>query len=996
MEQQIHQAVDIALSGTADASLKNQAYDFINQIKSTPEGYKSSVGILEKSGTQPVNEGLKFFIFQVIDENIDKLNDEQLFTLNTQLFKTLGQYIANDINDPIYLRNKFAQLFSRIFCAVYLNIYPNFLKDLLNLIATNNQNATDYYTRIIISIHYEIGDKFIARTREVQERNNLLKDQIRINDMNSLATSWGKILQNPQNSNEILNNTLKIIGQYINWMEISLFISNDFMRSIFQYLNKEDQRSETCLALIEIVSKKMKPANKLELISLLNLTTIVSSIDLSDNDELEFVENIAKLLNQVGQELLIVLENQQELVTDVNEQLLKLWPLIFSSLSHEYDDVSQQVFPFIQQYLLLCKKSQELSSLELLSTLLNKVIFKMKYDEDADGISDDDETGQFLDIRSKLKVFQDTIAVLKPDLYLEAIPIVINESLFGGNGKNADWRKIELGLFELNSFSESLRKNLINLPKNEINQSKPYLIFQEFLIKLINSDLIIEVNHPKIQTSFFEIIVQHYTFLNTQANQQQLVLRILEIFTSPLGLFNENEKVRLRSWYLFFRFVTKTKPTLNNSTFVENMVIKLQSLLVVKAELPTKDEDDDIVETGNFNNQLYLFESVGLLVSLLNADSADHKLKLIDLVFQPIFNDLENCVSSSDQDKLTQPLIALQAHHSLMAIGTFARGYDHDLQNKYSEEIRSKINNAAQVVLITLENFPKHEKIRDAARFAFARFIPILKNQINVHLTKLITLILAANDLRTSELSDFLSFLGQIAHNYKDDNNIYQLLNNLLTPVINKVFEILSNTTSDEQLMPDIIRDKYDLKKAYMNFIGSLFLNHSASLLITETNKRKFPEIVTSLLEYAYDLGEPTASKLAITQLINIINVFGNGGKIHDPEDSYGSNLPAVEGIDEFLMNKVTQLSFELPFQKQEFDLKDAQYRSIGQEISLMLKTYEQRNGDEFLNYLSVYLTNMGLSQQLMNEFGSNLVKLDSRNFKKYFITFVIQLKGNK
>ena len=58
--------------------------------------------------------------------------------------------------------------------------------------------------------------------------------------------------------------------------------------------------------------------------------------------------------------------------------------------------------------------------------------------------------------------------------------------------------------------------------------------------------------------------------------------------------------------------------------------------------------------------------------------------------------------------------------------------------------------------------------------------------------------------------------------------------------------------------------------------------------------------------------------KLAIVQLTNFVNVFsGSGGKLDDKEDKYSENLPPIEGIDEFLINKVINLSFELPFQKQ-------------------------------------------------------------------------------
>ena len=85
---------------------------------------------------------------------------------------------------------------------------------------------------------------------------------------------------------------------------------------------------------------------------------------------------------------------------------------------------------------------------------------------------------------------------------------------------------------------------------------------------------------------------------------------------------------------------------MDNEALIESIVVKMQPLLVIKAELPTKDEDDDIVENGNFNNQQYLFETMGLLISLIPNELSQLKLKLIDLIFQPIFNDLENVFPS--------------------------------------------------------------------------------------------------------------------------------------------------------------------------------------------------------------------------------------------------------------------------------------------------------------------------------------------------------------
>ncbi|RCK65484.1 Exportin-T [Candida viswanathii] len=977
MEQEITQAVEIALSGTADPALKTQAFDFINQIKSTPEGYKSCLDILVKSSTSSINEGLKFFIYQVIDENIELQQeiktDEQLYALNQQIFKILNDYVNYNVRDSTFLMNKLAQIFAKLFCRVYWKIHPNFIKDLFALIEGNNQLAVDYYTRILLAIHLEIGDKYIARSQEIQERNNVLKDCIRVNDMQQLVSSWIKILSDGSNSDEILDNTLKIVGLYVSWMDIGLFVSPGFISSIFGYLTKEQQRNTTCETLTDIISKKMPPSNKLELIALLNLTDIINSLDLTD--DIEFLEYVCKLLNQIGQELLIVMENDPNLIQQVNSQLFKLWPSVFTFLGHDYDDVSQHIFPFIQQFLGLSKKYRDLYNLELMSTLLNKIILKMKYDEDDDGVLDEDAQSQFLDFRSKLKIFHDTIAALEPDLYLNVVPVVINESIFDGSNSNTNWRKIELGLFELNNFSDTIRMNVFQIPKKEIDQSKPYAIFQEFLIKLINSDFILKINHPEIQSGFFELVVKHYNFLS---NKDDLIIRILETFTSPLGLFNDFEKVRLRSWYLFFRFMKLTKPKLSNEALIESIVVKLQPLLVVKAELPTRDEDDDVVENGNFNNQQYLFETMGLLISLIPDEMSLLKLKLIDLIFQPLFNDLERCISIAEPQR--DPLVVLQAHHSLMAIGTVVRGYDYENGLKFSPEVVDKINNAAQVVLITLENFPKHEIIRDAA---------------SSHLTKLIAIIWSASNLKISELSDFLSFLGQIVHNYQKDENIYQLLNNFVTPLVQKVFEYLEKGISeDDALRPDIIRDKNSLKKAILNFISSLVLNHCSSLLITETNRQELPEIMNKIISYALDLSDPSTSRTAVLQITNFVNIFGNGGKLEDGEDKYSTVLPPVLGIDTFLMDKVINLSFELPFNNADFNLNDAQYRLIAQELAVLLKSFEMKNSEEVIKNLSSYLINMGMSQEMCNDFCSNLKNLQLKDFKKYFVTFVSNMKG--
>lgn len=996
MDQQIQQAVEIALLGTSDPVLKTQAINFINEIKQTEQGYKTCVDLLlDTSGSSNSNaltDGLKFFIFQVIDENIERLSHEQLYNLDVSLFKYLENVLVkNDQKvekEPVYLKNKFADIMGKLFCYVYLLLDTSFLSNLLVPVQSKNLASIDYYMRILIAIHFEIGDKFIARADGAQERNNQLKDLIRDRDMGALVASWKSILTEIKDP-EIADNTLKVIGYYIDWMEITLFINKDFLDDIYGYLSNDILRIQACFTIIEFLSKKMKPANKLQLINLMDLSSIVSSLE---NFDLDFIENLAKLANQVGLELALVLENEQSLLQEVGAHFVKLWPTILEFLSNEYDDVSQQVFPFIQQYLFVCKKVPALASEDILSVLLERVIKKMKYDVDSFA-SDDDE--QFDEIRQKLKTFQDTIATLHPALYLEIVPAIITSSIFSVLSLPglSEWVSIELGLFELSNFADSIKNNLINVPKSEILTSKPYRSVQEFLMKIIDNFHLI--NHPTNQLAFFELIIRHFStknFLNhTGSNLADLVFKIMELF-SEYGLFNAVESVRVRCWYLFLRFVTVTKPKLSD-VFLENFLVKLQVLLEVKAELPTKDEDDVLVENGNFDNQLRLFEVAGLLIAY---SGVQHEApKLVDLVLQPLFTNLEICVS---YDNKLDPLIALQAHHLLMAISTFVKGLDSPMPErtvllKYNENLVSKIDNAAQVVLITLENFGKFESVRDASRFAFARFVPILEATSSRHISKLVSLILSSSELKLPELSDFTGFIAQLVHLFKNNELMFQLLNDLLTPMTNKVYALLE--INDENY-PNLTREKYGLKKAFLAFFSNLAINNQMSLMLTETNKQLLPTVLASIFEWSCDLNEPTTTKAAVIQFGNIISVLGcNGGKINDPNDKFAINVASVDGIDDYLMEKTVALCFEVPFRQKEFNVKDAQIRNISQELATLLRLYQSRlSQQEFVTYLGNYLTNMGLEQSIAGDFCLKLVDLDAKEFKKYYISFLTQFKS--
>lgn len=570
------------------------------------------------------------------------------------------------------MRNKLAQTLSYVFILTYESTWSSFFNDFLSLLSTaqggpvSNAKAVDIYLRVLNNIHVEIGDTLILRDADTIKRNNVLKDLIRDRDISKLTDSWQQILvyysqqQNSSSANqrsisEIIDNCLKVIGGWVLWVDITLIVNPSYLNSIFSFFQSPDHRLSTCDTILEIISKKMKPADKLDLIKLLDLGNISAS-----SDDPEFEERVAKLCNAVAIEIIHILDGStsasskvpvtQDIFESAEAFLVNFFPKIIYFLSNEFDDTSCQVLPCISEYLgfvrMQSKQAKDqydtsqlkrhretgtfldfppdsqfipATRMEILSTLLSQVIRKMKYDPDSDWTGGEDESeSEFLDIRAKLKVIQDQIASIDMDLYTDGIASVVTSSL----SNPSSWQDAELGLYELSAFSESLKNGAISVIKGI--ESRPSKVLYELFFKMIESNIVV-MNHPSIQLHYMELVNRHCMFFSS--SNMEALGKVFEAFVSPLGIHNGNTRVQVRSWYLFYRFV-KSVRSLLRPDIIETIYTSVQPLLQIKAELPEKDEDEEEISgekaagAGTFDSQLYLFELCGLLLSNHRVSSA--------------------------------------------------------------------------------------------------------------------------------------------------------------------------------------------------------------------------------------------------------------------------------------------------------------------------------------------------------------------------------------
>lgn len=420
-----------------------------------------------------------------------------------------GSQSQEDIDSPA-LQNKLTQTFTYLFMLLYKEGWESFIDDFLSLTSTQNNGSRDnfagisLYLRILNSIHDEIADVLVVRPTMETKRNVELKDLLRARDVTKVATSWQQIIAQWRDQNDaILEMSLRVIGRWVSWVDISLVVNQEMLNLLFQLVgrssgNSDKVRDATIDTFTEIVSKKMKSSDKIEMIIFLNLGDVVSQIietpalrDLRNTPQYEndLAEAVAKLVNGTVFDIVKALEDTS---VDTNtrvraDQLLQTFlPLLLRFFSDEYDEICCTVIPSLTDILTFLRKAQPLSPeySATLSPILNAIIIKMRYDETSSWGNEDEQTdeAEFQELRKRLQVLQKIVAAVDQQLYIDTLSQVVGntfQTLEQQQG-SMDWRDLDLALHEMFLFGE------LAVPNGGLfGKSQPSTIATERLIAMM-------------------------------------------------------------------------------------------------------------------------------------------------------------------------------------------------------------------------------------------------------------------------------------------------------------------------------------------------------------------------------------------------------------------------------------------------------------------------------------------------------------------------------
>lgn len=473
---------------TSEQGLKQQAYDFLNQLRSNPGAQDACLTLFTR--TPKSSDVVRLFSLDIVNNAIQthQLDGQGLGQVKEILMEYIRRTYASgsqDQIDPPAIQNKVTQTFTYLFLSLYRQGWENFLDDFLALTSLQNGPRDNLvgvvlYLRILGSIHDEIADVIVSRSSAETKRNTDLKDALRARDAQKVATAWQEILAQWAGQNDsVVEMCLKTIGKWVSWTDISLIVNQATLNLLFQLAGRtnpshqEDKVRDAAIdAFTEIVAKKMKGSDKINMIVFLNLGEVVSQLIASpalhdlrttSSYDTDLAEAVAKLVNNVVFDVVKVLEDAQ---TDNEsrgraEQLLQAFlPLLLRFFSDEYDEICSTVIPSLTDLLTFLRKAKPLPPAysAMLSPILNAIIQKMRYDETSNWGNEDEQTdeAEFQELRKRLQILQKTVAAVDENLYIDILSNVVGNTFqnFDQAGGQMDWRDLDLALHEMYLFGE--------------------------------------------------------------------------------------------------------------------------------------------------------------------------------------------------------------------------------------------------------------------------------------------------------------------------------------------------------------------------------------------------------------------------------------------------------------------------------------------------------------------------------------------------------------
>ena len=469
---------------------------------------------------------------------------------------------------------------------------------------------------------------------------------------------------------------------------------------------------------------------------------------------------------------------------------------------------------------------------------------------------------------------------------------------------------------------------------------------------------------------------------------------VIGSFVDTRGLFNSHRTIRTRVNYLFLRF----SKTLRNhlGQYAGDILQAIQPLLVVAT--PTVTSTAVLESTSDFESQLYLFEAIGYLISVVTIPD-ETQYQFVSMIVNPMLSRMEIILGSS-METATVVLLVCELGHIICAIGAISKGFpDFDGpsgQKKWQQPFLLTL----QAINLVLQRFHSFKTVRDSTKFAIQRLSGCVGPEVLEFLPQMINSGLLGSD-SSQELLEFLPFLNQIV--FKFGLSVFNMMNVIWTPLRSKIGTYLQTEpdgTDERRIFLDILKAEYSLMNSMFiaRISGVLFSPENISGLgatlqqvlisLSEADDMQVKKIAISLLSkmvYCWG-GDPTHLELPAVA-VDFKNTKAKGSAAAGVKAKENLKREPLAGFNSFIFESLVPRILTLP---SSLSWKDSHGKMVGMEIALFHMTMFAVFNEI---YLSLLQGNAIFANQLGGNFFEALSRRDKNDAYKYLKVYCINLR---
>ncbi|KPA74840.1 exportin T (tRNA exportin)-like protein [Leptomonas pyrrhocoris] len=654
---------------SASQNARLDAERYLMDLRESAEGLNLSFHIISN---EAVNEIRCFWAFNTIMHHLPMLATTVDATQANELYRTLFSFIhrylfaSPTVVPADFIVNKHAQMMVVGLQCFYPSPWSTIFDDLFEMLHRRQSSpylpSADLVTVYVLRV-FEYVDERVVCVRDRQERGKqqrardmALKDAMREGVIPRAVDMWYTTLLSDARvrTPETAKLCLSVVQTYIEWVDVALFITADWINLLYFLLTVPPLRIAACECLLSLVEKKQMPGMKMESLRTLNvvdaLSRMASLFELPPPSEeaVLFIEAVAKLTVAVAEQFLSLLETcsstlnhetaaaapvasievdgvvlqdrpfsvTSELLEGLSRALHAVVAQVILTLQLNLFDVRDALLGFLQVYL----KSSfllEAEAVELLSTLFRQTrIPGVGHDEDR--IWDD----AVIDQRKALHNLLRLLYRRHPDLVMNhlqrvlltgldrltssgAVPSMRNgvsattAAAAASDSDDCDFSNpevLEAALRYFYEIGESLRLEGLKDP-NEVST--------QLLQRLLTTEAVVSGDATCVHLAFFEVLGRYYLFFTY--HQVYIPLLLQRLLLQPCGVMNSSDRVRARICYLFGYLLQVLKGQLG--MYAPDMVNALHSIVTTAPQLQTSDRRE-------------LYEATGILLSICNEESS--------------------------------------------------------------------------------------------------------------------------------------------------------------------------------------------------------------------------------------------------------------------------------------------------------------------------------------------------------------------------------------